>query len=71
MKYVAAGLVVGLVAAMGLGQFIESLLFEISSLDPVSYSATAALLFCVAALACYVPARRAMRVDPIVTLQSE
>ena len=71
MKYAAAGMTVGVVTALALGQFVESMLFEVSTRDLVSHAGTAALLLSVAVLACYVPARRAMRVDPIVTLQSE
>jgi putative ABC transport system permease protein len=47
------------------------MLFEVTPFDPASYSATALVLLAVAALACYVPARRAMRVDPIVALRQE
>jgi putative ABC transport system permease protein len=71
MKHAAAGMIVGIVAAIALGRFVESMLFEVDAMDLVSYAGTAALLLVVAVLACYVPARRAMRVDPIVTLQSE
>jgi len=48
-----------------------TMLFELTPLDPVSYSGTAAVLLAVAMVACYVPARRAMRVDPIVALRAE
>jgi ABC-type lipoprotein release transport system permease subunit len=47
------------------------MLFDVSPSDPASYALTAAALLVVAAVACYVPARRAMRVDPMVALQTE
>ena len=71
MKLAAVGVVIGLAGAVALARFVESLLFEIAPFDVVSYAATAAVLLAVSALACYVPARRAMRVDPLVALQAE
>jgi putative ABC transport system permease protein len=71
MKLAALGVVLGVGAALALSQLVKSLLFEVEPSDPASYAATALLLLVVAALACYIPARRAMRVDPIVTLQQE
>jgi putative ABC transport system permease protein len=71
MRYAAAGVLIGGASAVALGRYVESMLYEVTSLDAVSYAGTAAVLLAVAALACYVPARRAMRVDPLVTLQSE
>jgi putative ABC transport system permease protein len=71
MKLAAMGVVIGTVAAFVLSRFVASMLFEVEVSDPVSYSGTALVLLLVAALACYIPARRAMRVDPMVTLQQD
>ena len=65
------GLVVGLVASMALMQFIRSFLFGVSATDSIALAASAALLVMVAALACYLPARRASKVDPMVALRHE
>jgi ABC-type antimicrobial peptide transport system permease subunit len=69
MRLVAIGLVLGLAAALALSRVLESLLFETTPFDIVSYAATAATLLAIAILACLVPARRAMRLDPIVALR--
>jgi predicted lysophospholipase L1 biosynthesis ABC-type transport system permease subunit len=66
-----AGLVLGLGGAYFVGRTLRSLLYEVAAVDPVAISAVAALLLIVAALACYVPAHRAMRVDPMIALRHE
>jgi putative ABC transport system permease protein len=66
-----AGLLVGLVGAAALARLISSLLFGVSSTDPVTYGLIAILLGGVAALACYVPAARAARVDPLMALRTD
>jgi putative ABC transport system permease protein len=66
-----AGVALGIVGALGATRLIEGLLYSVSATDPVVYSALAALLLAIAALACYVPARRAMRVDPMTALRSD
>jgi len=71
MKLALLGVVIGLVVALALGRLIATLLYEVTPFDPVSYSATIFVLLAVCALACYVPARRAMRVDPIVALRQD
>jgi ABC-type antimicrobial peptide transport system permease subunit len=71
MKVATVGVIVGLIGAVTLARVTESTYFGIARFDPVSYAGTAALLLAVSALACYVPARRAMRVDPMVALQAE
>ena len=71
MKLAAVGTVIGLAAALGLASYIASLLYGVTAFDPASYALTAAVLLAVAALACFVPARRAMRVDPLVALRQE
>jgi len=71
MRTVAAGLAIGLAAAVTLNYLMRSLLYGVRAGDPVTYLGVAVGLGAVALLACYVPARRAMRVDPIITLRYE
>jgi predicted permease len=65
------GLAIGIVAALGVTRVIRSMIFGVTPYDPATFLAVAAVLLAVAFLACYVPARRAMRVDPIVALRYE
>ena len=67
----ALGVAAGTVAALALTRLLSKVLFGITATDPLTFAATAALLLLVAALASYWPARRAMRVDPIVALREE
>lgn len=71
MRLALVGVAVGLAGALALARTVSAMLFEVTPFDPASYAATAAVLVGVAALACYVPARRAMRVDPIIALRYE
>jgi putative ABC transport system permease protein len=71
LRLAAIGVVLGLVAAAAATTFVRGLLFNTSATDPVVYGSLAALLLAMAGLACYVPARRAMRVDPMTALRSE
>ena len=68
---VVIGLVAGLAAAAGLGRLIANLLFGISPTDPMTFIAVPVLLVAIAMIACYVPARRATRLDPIVALRQD
>lgn len=65
------GVAIGVVAAAGLTRFMKSLLFGISPLDPLTYAAIPLILLCAAALASFIPARRAAAVDPVETLRAE
>jgi hypothetical protein len=67
----AAGIGIGLGAALAVGRFLEALLFGVTPHDPLVLGMVAALLLPVVAVACYVPARRAMRVNPVEALRAE
>jgi len=71
LKLALAGVAVGLAAAMTATRLLSSQLFGVTPADPLTFLAVTALLGATAALACYVPARRAARVDPIVALRYE
>ncbi len=71
MKLAIAGLSIGVIAAIAVTRVLRSLLYATSSTDLLSYVATSAVLMAVVVLACYVPARRATKVDPLTALRYE
>lgn len=71
LAIVGIGVLAGVLAAAGMARIVASFLFGVPPGDPLTYGTAIALLAIVALLACYIPARRAMRVDPIVTLRHE
>jgi len=71
MRIVGIGLVAGLVGAAVMTRFFQSMLFNLPASDPITFLAASALLACVAFLACYIPAQRATRVNPLLALRDE
>jgi putative ABC transport system permease protein len=71
VRLAVIGVVAGLGAAVAATTLVRGLLFNTSATDPAVYASLSLLLLAIAALACYVPARRAMRVDPMTALRSE
>jgi putative ABC transport system permease protein len=71
MLMALGGVAVGILASLALTRLMETLLFEVSVTDPLTFGVIALLLTSVALLACFVPARRAAKVDPLVALRYE
>ena len=71
MKVALIGVVAGLATAFAVTRLLTSLLFEVSATDPTTFVTVAAVLSLVALLACYIPARRATGVDPLIALKDE
>jgi ABC-type antimicrobial peptide transport system permease subunit len=71
LRLVIVGIVLGLAAALALTRVLRTLLFGVTAHDPLTFAGNAALLVCIAAIACILPARRATRVNPIIALRAE
>lgn len=71
MRLALAGLLFGVAGAFALTRFLRSFLFGVSAYDPITLIAVSMLLAAIAVLACYIPARRAMKIDPMVALRDQ
>jgi len=71
LRLLAVGLIIGVAAAIGFSRVLGSILFEVRPVDPALYALVSIFLAVAAILACWIPARRASRVDPIVTLRAD
>ncbi|MGH9773311.1 MAG: FtsX-like permease family protein, partial [Candidatus Acidiferrales bacterium] len=70
-KIAGIGLAIGIALALGLTRLMGNLLFSVSAADPLTFAAVAIVIALITMLACYIPARRAVRVDPMLALRHE
>jgi len=70
-RLLLAGIAMGGLGALGLTRLMQAILFGVAPSDPLTYAAVAAVLLVVGSAACYLPARRAMRADPMTSLRVE
>jgi len=71
LRLTALGAALGIGASIALSRFLEGLLYEVSPADPATYAGVSAVLVAVALVACWIPARRAARIDPVQALRAE
>jgi ABC-type antimicrobial peptide transport system permease subunit len=71
LRLAAIGIAVGVAAALAVTRLMQQVLFEVQPHDPAIYAALAILILAVACVACWIPARRATRIDPITALRAE
>jgi len=71
MMPMIAGLAAGALAALAVGSYVSAMLFQVSPHDPIPFAISAAVLMAVSALACWIPARRAARVNPLEAIRYE
>jgi putative ABC transport system permease protein len=70
-RIAGAGVAIGLAASLGLTRLLANLLFSVNAADPLTFAAVSITLILVAMLASYIPARRTLRVDPMISLRYE
>ena len=71
VRLAGIGVVLGLIGAFGVTRYLKTILYNVTPTDPVSFAGVAGFLTLVAIIASYVPARRAMAVDPLIALRNE
>jgi ABC-type antimicrobial peptide transport system permease subunit len=71
LRLAGLGVLIGTVAAFALTRYLQTLLYAVRPTDPAVFASTVSILLAIAAFACYVPARRAARVDPVIVLREE
>jgi putative ABC transport system permease protein len=71
MLLVAISIAIGLVGAFMATRFLSSMLYGVAAWDPITFASITMLIACVAFLACWLPARRAARVDPVIALHAD